>query len=215
MKYQSIREQILEAIIKAKEVDLIRLSAGNISTRIGKDLVAITPGGVKYNHMKEEDISIVDLEGNFIDGLTPSSETSMHTAIYRNLPEVGGIFHTHSSYAITFAMLGEEIPPANIELFACGAPIPVAPWACPGTQKAGEVTVEIFRARPDLNVLLLCKHGLVAIGKDLNHSFDMALNAEVGFRTYHQALMVGKPQPLTTAQLEELKTAYSKGNING
>lgn len=207
--HQSIREQLLETVLKANEVDLIRLSAGNISTRTGKDLVAITPGGVKYHQMKVDDISIVDTDGELIDGLAPSSETPMHTAIYRNLPDVGGICHTHSSYAITFAMLAEEIPPANIELFACGAPIPVAPWACPGTQKAGEVTVEIFRSRPDLKVVLLNKHGLVAIGRDLNHAFEMAFNAEVGLRSYHQALMVGKPQPLTDAQLDEIKAAYS------
>ncbi|HET6445549.1 MAG TPA: class II aldolase/adducin family protein [candidate division Zixibacteria bacterium] len=204
-----MREQLLETVVQANEADLIRLSAGNISTREGKDLVAITPGGVKYHQMKADDISIVDLEGHLIDGLAPSSETPMHTAIYRNLPDVGGICHTHSSYAITFAMLAEEIPPANIELFACGAPIPVAPWACPGTQKAGEVTVEIFRSRPDLKVVLLNKHGLVAIGRDLNHAFEMAFNAEVGLRSYHQALMVGKPQPLTDAQLDEIKAAYS------
>ncbi|MGB2896836.1 MAG: class II aldolase/adducin family protein [Anaerolineales bacterium] len=206
--YQSIREQLLETVIKANEVDLIRLSAGNISLRTGKDLIAITPSGVKYHQMKVEDISIVDVDGILVDGLTPSSETPMHTAIYRNLPEVGGICHTHSSYAITFAMLEEEIPPANIELSACGAPIPVAPWACPGTPQAGDVTVELFRNRPDLKVVLLNKHGLVAIGRDLDHAFDMAFNAEVGFRTYHQALMVGNPQPLSSAQLEEIKAVY-------
>ena len=208
MKHQSICEQLLDTVIKANEVNLIRLSAGNISIRIGKDLVAITPSGVKYDQMKVEDISIVDLDGKLMDGLTPSSETPMHTAIYRNLSEVGGICHTHSPHAITFAMLEEEIPPVNIELFTCGAPIPVAPWACPGTPKSGTVTVEIFKSRPELKVVLLNKHGLVAIGRNLNQAFDMAFNAEVGFQTYHQALMVGKPQPLTTAQLAEIKAAY-------
>jgi len=210
MKYQSIRKQLFETVIKANEVDLIRMSAGNISTRAGEGLVAITPSGVEYRQMKLEDISIVDLEGNLIDGLTPSSETPMHTAIYRNLSEVEGICHTHSSYAITFAMLGEEIPVVNIELMACGAPIPVAPWACPGTDKAGEVTVELFKSHPDLKVVLLRNHGLVSIGKDLDHAFTMAFNAEVGFQAYHQAIMVGKPQPLTETQLAEIKTIYGK-----
>ncbi len=210
MKHQAIREQLFETVVKVNEVDLIRLSAGNISIRTGNNLAAITPSGVKYHDMKVEDISIVDLDGNLIDGLTPSSETPMHTAIYRNLPDVGGICHTHSSYAITFAMLEEEIPPANIELYACGAPIPVAPWACPGTEKAGEVTVEIFRSRPELKIILLKKHGLVAIGRDLNHAFEMAFDAEVGLRSYHQALMVGKPQPLTTTQLAEIKAVYGE-----
>jgi len=209
MKYQSTREQLLDTVIKANEVDLIRMSAGNISTRTADGLVAITPSGVKYRNMSIEDISIVDLDGNLVEGQKPSSETPMHTAIYRNLPEVGSICHTHSTYAITFAMLGDEIPMVNLELLVCGAPIPVAPWASPGTPKAGEVTVEIFKDRPELKVILLRKHGLVAIGANLDHAFDMAFNAEVGFQSYYQALLLGKPEPITDEQFAEVKAAYN------
>jgi len=208
MKYQSIREQLLAAVTKANEVDLIRLSAGNISTRTEDGLVAITASGVKYRNMTIEDISIVDLDGNLVEGLKPSSETPMHTVIYRNLPDVGSIYHTHSTFAITFAMLGDEVPMANLELLVCGAPIPVAPWACPATTKAGEVTVGIFRDRPELRVILLRKHGLVAIGANLDHAFDMAFNAEVGFQSYYQARLLGKPEPITAEQFTEVKAVY-------
>ncbi len=210
MQYKSIREQLLDTVVKANEVDLIRMSAGNISARTEDGQVAITPSGVSYRNMTIEDISIVDLNGNLIEGLKPSSETPMHTAIYRNVPETGSICHTHSSYAITFAMLGKEIPMVNLELMVCGAPIPVAPWASPGTQKAGEVAVEIFQKRSDLRVILLRKHGLVAIGTNLDHAFNMAFNAEVGFQAYYQALQVGKPEPITEEQLAEIRIAYSK-----
>ena len=208
MKYQSTREQLLEAVIKANEVDLIRLSAGNISTRTEDGLVAITASGVKYRNMTVEDISIVDLDGNLVEGLKPSSETPMHTVIYRNLPDVGSIYHTHSTFAITFAMLGDDIPMANLELLVCGAPIPVAPWACPATTKAGEVTVGIFKDRPKLRVILLRKHGLVAIGANLDNAFDMAFNAEVGFQSYYQALVLGRPEPVTAEQFAEVKAVY-------
>jgi L-ribulose-5-phosphate 4-epimerase len=208
MNYKSTREQLLDTVTKANEVNLIRMSAGNISTRTDDSLVAITPSGVKYRNMSMGDISIVDLDGNLVEGLKPSSETPMHTAIYRNLPEVGSICHTHSTHAITFAMLGDQIPIANLELVVCGAPIPVAPWACPGTSKAGEVTVEIFKERPELKVILLRKHGLVAIGANLDQAFDMAFNAEVGFQAYYQALQIGKPQPITEKQLNEIRFAY-------
>jgi len=210
MNYQFAREQLLDAVDKANEVDLIRMSAGNISTRTEDGLVAITPSGVSYHNMTIEDISIVDLNGNLIEGLKPSSETPMHTAIYRNVPETGSICHTHSSYVITFAMLGEEIPMVNLELMVCGAPIPVAPWASPGTHKAGEVAVDIFRKRPDLKVILLRKHGLVAIGENLDHAFNMAFNAEVGLEAYYQALQIGKPEPITEEQLAEIRIAYTK-----
>ena len=208
MNYKSIREQLLDTVVKANEVDLIRMSAGNISTRTGDGLVAITPSGIKYRHMTREDISIVDLQGNLVEGPKSSSETPMHSAIYRNLPDIGSICHTHSTFAITFAMLGRDVPMANLELVVCGAPIPVAPWACPGTPKAAEVTVDIFKSRPGLRVILLRKHGLVAIGANLDQAFEMAFNAEVGFQAYHQALQIGQPEPITDEQFAEIKAAY-------
>ena len=208
MNYQPTRQRLLDAVIKANEANLIRLSAGNISTRTEDGLVAITASGVAYRNMTIQDISIVDLDGKVIDGHKPSSELPMHNVIYNNFPDVGSIYHTHSPYAITFAMLGEEIPRANLELMVCGAPIPAAPWACPGTAKAGEVTVEIMKQRPELKVLLLRKHGLVAVGMDLDHAFKMAYNVEFGLQCYYQALQLGKPEPVTDEQLAEIKVAY-------
>ena len=208
MNYQPTRQRLLDAVIKANEANLIRLSAGNISTRTEDGLVTITASGVAYRNMTIQDISIVDLDGKVIDGHKPSSELPMHNVIYYNFPDVGSIYHTHSPYAITFAMLGEEIPRANLELMVCGAPIPVAPWACPGTAKAGEVTVEIMKQRPELKVLLLRKHGLVAVGMDPDHAFKMAYNVEFGLQCYYQALQLGKPEPVTDEQLAEIKIAY-------
>ena len=94
-------------------------------------------------------------------------------------------------------------------MLVCGAPIPVAPWACPGTHAAGEITVDIFKKRPNLKVILLRQHGLVAIGANLENAFDMAFNAEVGFQTYYHTRMLGEPQPLTDEQLAEIRAVYS------
>jgi len=208
MEYATIRNQVYETVMEAHRVGLIRLSAGNISARFDQNLVAITPSGIKYKHLQPEQISIVDLDGNLLDGPSASSETPMHTAIYRHLPRVQAICHTHSPYAITFAMLGEPVPLVNIELMVLGAPVPVAPWTCPGTPKAGEVTVEIFSQRPELRAILLRNHGLVAIGKSLENAFEMAYDAEVGFQTYHQARQVGTPAVLNESQVLEIKTRY-------
>jgi ribulose-5-phosphate 4-epimerase/fuculose-1-phosphate aldolase len=208
MNYTTIRQQLVETVMDANQVGLIRLSAGNISARFEQDRIAITPAGVKYKRLRPEEISIVDMDGNLLDGLPASSETPMHTAIYRHLLKVQSICHTHSPYAISFAMLGEEVPMVNIELMVLGAPIPVAPWACPGTPRAGEVTVEIFQQRPGLKAILLRNHGLVAIGGSLEHAFEMAYDAEIGFQTYYQALQVGQPLVLNETQVMEIKTRY-------
>ncbi|MDF1512530.1 MAG: class II aldolase/adducin family protein, partial [Anaerolineae bacterium] len=72
MDHTSIRERLLDAVLKANEANLIYLSAGNISARTGDGLIAITAGGVEYSHMTAADISIVDLDGQLVDGLKPS-----------------------------------------------------------------------------------------------------------------------------------------------
>lgn len=210
MTYQAIREQVYETVMKARDAGLIRLSAGNLSARTGDGHVAITPAGIKYDVLRPADIAIVDLEGKLVDApRRPSSETPMHTAILRHLPQVGAVCHTHSPFAITFAALGRDVPMATLELFACGAPIPVARWACPGTPEAGVVTVELFGTRHGLNVCLLRNHGLVAIGRDLEQAFELALDAEVGMQIYHQALQLGQPELITEERAAEIRRVYA------
>jgi L-fuculose-phosphate aldolase len=209
MKYQSVRELVYETALLAKSEGLIYLSAGNFSARTDDGHVAITPGSLKYEFMKPEDIVIVDLEGTPVDGTRKtSSETPMHTTIYRLMPEIQGICHTHSSYAITFACLGQPIPAINLELLVCGAPIPVADWACPGTGLAGELIADLMHARPELRVVLLRNHGLVCATNSLSKSLDLAFDAEMGMRAYHQALQVGTPNELTEAQKAEIYEVY-------
>ena len=208
MGYGIYRQDLLDIVQLAVQINLIRLSAGNISTRINDDLVAITPSGIQYQIMTKEDISIVDLEGNLIEGPKPSSETPMHTAIYRNIPRAKSICHTHSIYAMVFAMLGEDIPLMSIELMVCGAPIPVTHWTAPGTTRAGEITVDIFQSRPELSVLLLRQHGLLAIGNSLDQALARAYNAEVGLEVYYKARSIGEPQPFTPEQIAEIHEVY-------
>jgi L-fuculose-phosphate aldolase len=210
MNYHDIQDQVYETILKLRDAGLTRLSAGNVSARTEDGLVAITPSAVKYDVLSPADIAIVDLDGRVIQAAKkPSSETPMHTAILRNFPNINAICHSHSPYAIAFAMLGEEVPAANIELWQCGAPVPVAPWACPGTEAGARVAVQIFRERPGLKVFLLRKHGLVSVGDSLNSAFEYAYAAEIGMQAYYYALTLGKPEPLTPQQIEEIKRAYS------
>lgn len=208
--YQNVREEVYDTVMKALDDSLIRLSAGNVSARTPDGYLAITPSGVKYDALRPEHIAIVDLDGNPVDApCKPTSEMPMHTVMMRHLPEVGAICHTHSLYAMTFAALGRAIPNINMEALVCGAPIPVAEWACPGTAEPGERLVEIFQARPELKVALLRNHGLVAIGKDLNQAYEIALDAEVAAQVYHQALQVGSPTALTDEQVAEVWRVYA------
>jgi ribulose-5-phosphate 4-epimerase/fuculose-1-phosphate aldolase len=207
--YSLIREEILETVRKALSAGLVRLSAGNFSARAGDGMVAITPRAIHYDRLQPGDIAVVDLEGSPVDcPRPPSSETPMHIAIYRAQPEVGAICHTHSPYAIAFAMLGEAVPLANLELYACGAPLPVCPWACPGTPQAGDAVVAALQSRPGLKAVLLRNHGLVAVGRDLTQAYEMAYDAEVGMQAYHLARQLGAPLEITPQQRDEIRRIY-------
>lgn len=208
MAYLKFQERLFKAVQLAHQADLIRMSAGNLSCRIREDRVAITPSGIPYREMGPKDISIVDFEGKLVEGPRPSSETPMHTAIYRNISRAESVCHTHSINAMVFAHLQEDVPLVNIELMVCGAPIPVAPWAAPGTDRAGEVTVKLFGSNPDLWVVLLRQHGLVALGSSPVRAYEYAYNAEIGLKTYFKSRLLGNPPPFTDSQIQEIRDVY-------
>lgn len=209
--FATMREQVYEVVQKLCAAGLIRLSAGNIGLRGDDDQIAITPSGLKYDRMTPDDVVIIDYEGNVIDGregLRPSSEFRLHTAILRALPEVGAVVHTHSVHAMTFAALGREVPVLSLEVLVAGGPIPVAPYACPGTAAVGEGAARLLAERPALMGLLLQNHGLVAVGPDLDTAYEMAYDIEVGTQIACQAFQIGQPAALTADQIAEVRAHY-------
>ena len=143
MKYETIRKQVLEAILDAVEQGLIKGTSGNIAMRDEtEDVVAITPSGIPYKGMQPEDIAIVDLNGKWLDGnYKPSSEVPMHTAVMRARPDVRATVHTHGMFATIMAMgEGELLPvtPPQCE-FAPGAK--KFPFTMPGSNEVAERVV--------------------------------------------------------------------------
>ena len=116
MNYQKIREIVVEAAKKSNALGLIHGTSGNISMRDDNDeVVAITPSGIEYETMTAEDITLVDLDGNVIEGkYKPSSETPMHTAIMRARPDIRAVVHTHSLFATVMSMKGGNLPRATV-----------------------------------------------------------------------------------------------------
>jgi len=212
MKYDEIREKVFIAASRLNSINLIRLSAGNISLQDEEGNVAITPSGIQYDFMVPEDIVVIDLEGNIIAGLEgyrPSSEYLLHTSIMKKLPDVNAVIHTHSHYAITFATLGMEIPVISLELLTTGGPIPVAPYALPGTDGVGDNAAEIFLARPELKGCLLQNHGMVAIGASLDEAYAHASDIETGAQVYYQALQIGKPDLIPQEDVIAIRQKYN------
>jgi ribulose-5-phosphate 4-epimerase/fuculose-1-phosphate aldolase len=212
MKFMKLREQVYRTTMDLCEVGLIRLSAGNISARHQDSHIAITPSGMLYSIMRPRDIVIVDPNGQVIDGdMKPSSETPMHAALYSRLPNVGAVIHTHSLYAMVFAITGVEIPVTCLEILAVGGPVPVAPYACPGSKEAGLIAAECFLSHPVLKALMLRNHGLIALGENLEKAFQVSFNCEIGAQVYHNALQIDRlPVSLTGEQIDEINQTYQK-----
>lgn len=208
-KYDQIRSELLEAVQKGVDAGLIRLSSGNISARTDDDRVAITPSTLPYDEMVASDIIVVDLDGQVVDGgHAPSSEVAMHCYILRHLPQFNAIFHTHSFYGMTFAALSQEIPVVCLELIICGGPIPVAPWACPSTEAAGQEVVKLLQNRPRLRAVLLRNHGPVAVGETLDDAYRKAFDLEIGATVYHQARQIGDPTVINSEQIAQVRQRY-------
>ncbi|WP_132058902.1 class II aldolase/adducin family protein [Halorussus amylolyticus] len=172
---------------------------GNLSVRRG-DGFAVTPTGVAYDRIDAEDVPVVSLAGERVAGDTaPSSETPMHTAVYREF-EPGAIVHTHSPWSSTLAILQEPIPPVHYMLALAGTTVPVADYATYGTEALAENAVEAMEAA-DATACLLANHGLLVTGDDIDAALETALNVEYTARIYCQAKALGDPVELSAEEM--------------
>ena len=140
-----IKQQVAQLHQELISNNLVVWTAGNVSARIpGQEMFVIKPSGLRYEQLTAESMIVCDLDGNVISGdYRPSSDTAAHAYVYRHLPEVGGVVHTHSTYATAWAARGEEIPcvlTAMADEF--GGPIPIGPFAVIGDDSIGRGIVE-------------------------------------------------------------------------
>jgi ribulose-5-phosphate 4-epimerase/fuculose-1-phosphate aldolase len=212
MDYRIYKQQVFETTMDLVKIDLIRMSSGNVSARLPDGKIAITPSGVLYSQLKAEDIVIMDLDSQVLDGkFKPSSEWQLHSEIYKALADVHAVIHVHSRYAIAFGAVGMEVPVCNIEILEMGGPIPVAPFQTPGTRAVGLGAAAIFQDRPELRSLLLQNHGMVARGKDLLEAYLNAYKTETGAEIYHHALGTGREvRTLSEAEIETIWEHYGR-----
>jgi len=158
--------------------------------------------------LKPEHIAVVDLDGKVVEGsMKPSSETPMHTGIYKALPDIGGIVHTHSTYATVFAVLNREIPCFVIESMMCKPGIPVARFAQPGTQDMADALVPHLKRGP---AVFLRNHGMLTIGKTVEEAFIKSVYVEEIATVYHHCLQIGTPVAFTDEQIYAFEHRHDK-----
>jgi L-ribulose-5-phosphate 4-epimerase len=198
---------------------LVVWTAGNVSQRLkfddgSPDLFVIKPSGVSYDDLKPDDMVVCDLDGNVVAGSRkPSSDTAAHAYVYRNMPEVGGVVHTHSNYATAWAAIGEAIPcvlTAIADEF--GAEIPVGPFAKIGDDSIGIGIVETLRGHRSPAVLMK-NHGVFTIGVDAKAAVKAAVMCEDAAKTVYIARQLGTPLPISQADIDSLHTRYQ--NVYG
>ena len=194
---------------------LVAWTAGNVSARVpGEDLMVIKPSGVDYESLTPDAMIVCDLDGAVVEGsFSPSSDTAAHAYVYRAMPEVGGVVHTHSTYASAWAARGEEIPcvlTAMADEF--GGPIPVGPFALIGNDDIGKGIVETLAGSRSPAVLMQ-NHGVFAIGRDARLAVKAAVMCEDVARTVHVARQLGSPLPIAQDDIDKLYDRYQ--NVYG
>lgn len=208
MNYSHLRRSVLSAAKEAFHGGLVSATAGNYSCfDPNLNVMAITPSGRGYESMTEHDIVIITLEGQLVEGIhKPSSETPMHTMIYRKRPDIRGIAHTHSPYATSFATLGREIPVILIEMVAfLEGDAQVAKYAPPSSEELG---LRVLEKLQDRKATLLESHGVVAVGETLEKALMAATIVEDAAKIYHLALQVGHPKIIREDRIREMKIRW-------
>ena len=189
---------------------LVAGTSGNISARIpGLELMVIKPSGLAYSELTPESMVVCDLDGKVIEGrYKPSSDSAAHAYVYRHMPQVGGVVHTHSGYATAWAARGEPIPcvlTAIADEF--GGDIPVGPFALIGADDIGQGIVATLAGHRSPAVLMR-GHGVFAIGRGAQEAVKAAVMCEDAARTVHLARAYGKLERIPQQQIDALHRRY-------
>ena len=199
--------------------NLVVWTAGNVSQRVrgidgAEDVLVIKPSGVPYDRLTPADMVVCDLDANLIIGEhSPSSDTAAHAYVYRHMPEVGGVVHTHSTYATAWAARGEEIPCAlTMMADEFGGPVPVGPFALIGDDSIGRGIVETLTGSRSPAVLMR-NHGPFTIGRDATAAVKAAVMVEEVARTLHVARQLGEPDLIPDEHVDALYARYQ--NVYG
>jgi L-fuculose-phosphate aldolase len=210
MNHRELREEVSRVAKQLIESGLVTGTSGNVSARTPEGDVLVTPSGIDYEELEPGDVVLVDLEGEILEGsLGPSTETPMHTGIYRVRPEVGAVVHTHSVFATTLACLGWTLPPVHYMLTTLSEDgrIPIAPYATYGTEELANNAAEALGEGH--NACLLQNHGTITVGDSPQKAFSRTVVLEEMAEIYYRTRVVGEPVLLTPEQVEEVAAKIS------
>lgn len=205
MEHGALREELAHLARRMSESGLVVGTTGNVSARTPEGEVLISPSGLDYAVMEPEDMVLVDVDGAVLEGrFVPSSETPMHTGIYRARPNVSGIVHTHARYSTTLACLNWEIPPIHyvLALLSEEGRVPLAAYATYGTEELARNASAALGEHH--SACLLSNHGTICVGASASEAYARTEVLEEMAELYYRARTAGDPVLLTREQLAEV-----------
>ncbi|WP_216322871.1 L-ribulose-5-phosphate 4-epimerase [Deinococcus aestuarii] len=206
--YEDLRADLTRLHLELPKNGLVTWTSGNMSARAGEHMV-IKPSGVTFEDLTPESMVLTDLDANVVEGqFSPSSDTATHAYIYRHLPDVGGIVHTHSPYATAWAANAREIPcilTAMADEF--GGPIPCGRFALIGGEEIGAEVVRVLRGHRS-PAIILQNHGVFTVGPTPKAALKAAVMCEDVARTAFLASQLGGVQPIAQEHIDRLYDRY-------
>ncbi len=202
------KEAVAAAARRLAAEGLVLGSAGNISL-LRDGLVAVTPTGAVLGQARAEDVAVVDLNGQRVDGaLAPTSELPLHLGAYARCG-AGAVVHTHAPTATALSCVLAELPVIHYQMATLGGPVRVAPYATFGTQELAELTLDAMAGR---SAVLMSNHGTLCIGADLAAAVENTLLLEWAAAMYWRASVLGTPRTLGEAQIaDDHRTIAERG----
>ncbi len=215
MLLQELREEVCLLHAELPRNALVAWTSGNISARDpASGLVVIKPSGVRFEDLTPASMVVTDLQGQAVEGdLAPSSDTASHCYIYRHMPDVNGVVHTHSRYATAFALVGEPIPCVTTAMAdEFGGEIPCAGFCLIGGEDIGKLVVDALRDHRS-PAALLQNHGVFTIGKNAEDAVKAAVMTEDNAAIVWTARQLGQVIPISQAEIDSLHERYQ--NVYG
>ena len=202
------RQDVVKYCHKLIESGLTKGTGGNISIfNREQKLFAISPSGMDYYDMEKDDVVVMNLENEIIDGTKkPSSEVSLHSIFYKDRQDIDAVIHAHSLYCTALATIREKLPASSYLIALAGKDVPCADYATFGTQQLAEFT---FNAMSDRNAVLMANHGLLTGSTNISQAFNIAEQIEFCAQVYVTARSIGKPVILDDEEMDRVLKKFA------
>ncbi len=207
MELEDIKKEVLEISIKMSKMGLAAGTWGNISARVDKHYMIITPSGMGYDILKPEDMVLANIHDlSYVGKLKPSVEFPLHAEIYKVRPEINAVMHTHSVNASSIAAARKDIPPLLDDMVQIvGGSIRITEYALPGSEQMVKNAVKKLENR---NAIILASHGPVCLGRNLNEALITSQIVEKAAKVFIDTQAFGGPVCLTNEDVNHMRKFY-------